>query len=229
MTTFRFPHLAAKAAFTILATLGGAGMSQAQQYNGVGYAPRATVDTGTVVQSQISGAQGGAAPHDNTTGTVVGGVAGALVGSQLVGKNRSTGTKLLAALGGGAAGAYAGNRISDNMQGSAQVQEVIVQLANGRKTLVAMPFTGEVYQPGELVQVIQQGGKTRLMRAQGVAPAQQQAGWNAPQQPQWNNQSQWNGQQTAPTRIQQAGELDMREPAGDAVGLNPGYQYTPRH
>ena len=228
MTTIRLTDLAAKATFIVLATLVAAGASQAQQYNGVGYAPRATVETGTVVQSQISAGQGATAPHDNTTGTIAGGAIGAVAGHQLVGKNRSSGTKLLAALAGGAAGAYAGNRISDTMQGGTQLQEVIVQLPNGRKTLVQQPYGGEAYQPGEVVQVIQQGGKTRLMRAQGSAPAQHQAAWSA-QHPQWNAQPQWNGQQTAPTRIQQAAEYDMREPAGDAVGLNPGYQYTPRH
>lgn len=228
MTTTLYSQLArlgTRATFSILATLGAAGVGHAQQYNGVGYAPRATVETGTVVQSQISGAQGDGAHHDNTTGTVAGGAIGAIAGHQLVGKNRSTGTKLLAALAGGAAGAYAGNRISDNMQGSAQIQEVIVQLPNGRKALVSMPYTGDAYQAGEIVQVIQQGGKTRLMRAQGAMPAMQQSAWNTPQQP--SAQAQRSGQQVAPVRIQQ--HLEDQGPAGDAIGLNPGYQYTPRH
>jgi outer membrane lipoprotein SlyB len=227
MMKFRLTQPAAKATLMIAAAVAAHGAVHAQQYHGVGATPRATVETGTVVQAQISATQD-AQPHNNTTGTVAGGAIGALAGRQITGKNSSSGTKLLAALAGGAAGAYAGNRLSENMHASAQVQEVIVQLPNGRKTLVAQPYAGDVYQPGEVVQVIQQGGKTRLMRAQGVAQSHPQVGWNAPQT--WNGQQQqqWASQQTAPTRIQQAADMD-REPAGDAIGISPGYQYNPRH
>ena len=85
---------------------------------------------------------------DNGTGTFVGAITGAVLGS-LVGRGRGN---TLATLAGGLGGAYAGNQV-----GKANALELSVLLDNGRRIVVIAK--GKDFYKGERIRVVKHAGR----------------------------------------------------------------------
>ena len=85
---------------------------------------------------------------DNGTGTFVGAITGAVLGS-LVGKGRGN---TLATLAGGLGGAYAGNQL-----GKANALELSVLLDDGRRVVVIAK--GKDFYKGEQVRIVKRNGR----------------------------------------------------------------------
>ena len=85
---------------------------------------------------------------DNGTGTFVGAITGAVLGS-LVGKGRGN---TLATLAGGLGGAYAGNQL-----GKANALELSVLLDDGRRVVVIAK--GKDFYKGERVRIVKRNGR----------------------------------------------------------------------
>ncbi len=86
---------------------------------------------------------------DNGTGTFLGGIIGAVLGSTM-GRGRGS---ALTTLAGGIAGAYAGNQI-----GKANAQELTVRLDNNGETVVAIT-KGMKYYTGEHIRIVKRNRK----------------------------------------------------------------------
>ncbi len=86
---------------------------------------------------------------DNGTGTFIGGLIGAVLGSTM-GRGRGS---ALTTLAGGLAGAYAGNQI-----GKANAQELTVQLDGSEATIVAIT-KGMKYYTGEHIRIVKRDRK----------------------------------------------------------------------
>jgi outer membrane lipoprotein SlyB len=86
--------------------------------------------------------------RDDGSGTFLGTVVGSVLGS-MIGHGKG---KTLATLGGGLAGAYAGNRL-DRANG----EELFIHLNDGRD--IATVVKGVVFRPGEKVRVVFNGSK----------------------------------------------------------------------
>lgn len=96
---------------------------------------------------------------DNGTGTFLGAVTGAILGS-MVGKGNGT---TLAMLAGGLGGAYAGNQL-----GKANAQELTIKLArNGREVVTVVK--GQEFYVGERVRIVKKYGR----RVSSVEPYNQ--------------------------------------------------------
>jgi len=91
---------------------------------------------------------------DNGTGTFVGALTGAVLGS-LVGKGRGN---TLATLGGGLGGAYAGNQL-----GKANALELSVLLEDGRRIVVIAK--GKNFYKGQRIRVVKHAGRVYSVEA----------------------------------------------------------------
>ena len=98
--------------------------------------------TGTIVSIKR------VAIKDNGTGTFLGGLIGAVLGST-VGRGRGS---VLASLGGGLAGAYVGNQV-----GKANAQELTIDLDNGEHVVVITK--GLKHFIGEHIRIVKRGGR----------------------------------------------------------------------
>lgn len=96
---------------------------------------------------------------DTQAGTVLGGIAGALLGKE-VGNGRTSNT--IGALAGAGLGAAAGSHFQKT-QGTKQGVEVSVKLNNGRSVLVMQELSPrDSFKIGDRVRVLSNGRKTRV-------------------------------------------------------------------
>lgn len=86
---------------------------------------------------------------DNGTGTFIGAITGAVLGSMI---GRGNGTTL-ATLAGGLGGAYAGNQL-----GKANAQELTIQLSRNHRDVVAV-VKGQEFYVGERVRIVKKYGR----------------------------------------------------------------------
>ncbi len=99
-------------------------------------------ETGTIISIK------NVAIKDSGTGTFLGGLIGAVLGST-IGRGRGS---VLASLGGGLAGAYVGNQV-----GKANAQELTIDLDNGENIVVITK--GLKHFTGEHVRIVKRGSR----------------------------------------------------------------------
>lgn len=103
------------------------------------------------------------------TGGVAGGVVGAVAGSSIGGRRDSIVGGVLGAV----AGAVVGNAI-ERTATREDALEILVQLRNGERRAIVQARGSENFQPGDPVVLVTSGGKVRVSRSFGPAPAEQQ-------------------------------------------------------
>lgn len=113
----------------------------------------------TVRPVVVEGSQSGVG---GVSGAVVGGVAGSSVG----GRRESVAVGVIGAV----AGAVIGNAI-ERAGTREDALEILVQLRNGERRAIVQAKGTENFTPGDAVILVTTGGKTRVSRAPGVAPA----------------------------------------------------------
>jgi len=100
------------------------------------------------------------------TGALTGGVLGGLAGSA-----RSSGRESVAiGVVGAVAGAVIGNAV-ERMGTREDAVEIVLQLRNGERRALVQAKGNERFAPGDAVVLTTTGGKTRVTRAPGSAPA----------------------------------------------------------
>jgi outer membrane lipoprotein SlyB len=100
------------------------------------------------------------------TGALTGGVLGGLAGSA-----RSSGRESVAiGVVGAVAGAVIGNTV-ERMGTRESAVEIVLQLRNGERRALVQAKGNETFAPGDAVVLTTTGGKTRVTRAPGAAPA----------------------------------------------------------
>jgi outer membrane lipoprotein SlyB len=102
----------------------------------------------------------------NGTGGVAGGVVGAVAGSSIGGRRDAVVGGVLGAV----AGAVIGNAIERSSTREDSL-EILVQLRNGERRAIVQAKGNESFQPGDAVIIVTTGGKVRVTRAFGAAPA----------------------------------------------------------
>ena len=149
-------------ALTLAAALAGCATSNPDVIQRQDTQRMAQIQDGTVLSVRpvvIEGNQSGA-------GAVVGGVVGGVAGSTVGGHREGAVVGLLAAV----AGAMVGNAV-ERMGTREEAVEVVVQLRNGERRSVVQAKGSETLIAGDEVVLVTTGGKTRVSRAPGVAPA----------------------------------------------------------
>lgn len=107
----------------------------------------------------VDGSQSGIG---GTSGAVIGGVAGSSVG----GRREAIAVGVLGAV----AGAVVGNVIERSATREDAV-EILLQLRNGERRAIVQAKGSETLNAGDAVILVTTGGKTRVTKAPGVAPA----------------------------------------------------------
>ena len=104
--------------------------------------------------------------NQSGAGAVVGGVVGGVAGSTVGGHREGAVVGLLGAV----AGAVIGNAV-ERMGTREEAVEVVVQLRNGERRSVVQARGAEALAPGDEVIMVTTGGRTRVSRSPGLAPA----------------------------------------------------------
>jgi outer membrane lipoprotein SlyB len=120
------------------------------------------VQDATVLSVRPVTVEGNQSGIGSTAGGVIGGVAGSSVGGHR--------ENIVVGVLGAVAGAVVGNAVERSSTREDAV-EIMLQLRNGERRAIVQAKGSEVLQPGDAVILVTSGGKTRVTRAPGVAPA----------------------------------------------------------
>jgi outer membrane lipoprotein SlyB len=104
-------------------------------------------------------------------GAAAGGAVGGIAGSSVGGRRESAAVGVLGAV----AGAVIGNAI-ERTTTREEALEILVQLKNGERRAIVQAQGQEAFNPGDAVIIVSTGGKVRVTRSPGSAPAVQGVG-----------------------------------------------------
>lgn len=121
-----------------------------------------SVITGTVESVRTVSVEG----NQTGLGATVGAVAGAAAGSSVGGRREQVAVGTLAAVLGGVLG-HAIERGATREQ----AREIIVRLAGGERVAIVQATGSESLNPGDIVTIVQAGGRARVTRAEPAAAA----------------------------------------------------------
>lgn len=99
-------------------------------------------------------------------GAAAGGVVGGVAGSSVGGSREAVAIGVLGAV----AGAVIGNAV-ERFSTREEAVEILLQMRGGERRSVVQAQGNETFQPGEAVILVTTGGKVRVTKAPGAAPA----------------------------------------------------------